>query len=130
MERALILLHYLNHKLSQVKLRTRTSSRSCGQIEPLLGSGVPLEEDESLHRNEQPSESMSTLRGAFIVASLSVPILLSASNISLLTTTQSAIATDLSSYSEASWFASAYLVCLAPISSMLTTIDRITDSDG
>ena len=49
-------------------------------------------------------------------AQLTDVIMFIASNTSLLTTTQTVIATDLNTFSDASWFTSAYLVHCTPLS--------------
>jgi len=50
--------------------------------------------------------------------------LLTASNISLLTTIQSALADDLNAYANVSWFASAYLVCLLVVARKKSVIEE------
>lgn len=59
---------------------------------------------------DKANQSVGTLRATLIILSLWVLIFLQAANMSGLTTTQSIIAADLDSFSEASWFTSSYLV--------------------
>jgi hypothetical protein len=81
-----------------------------GPCDPTVSESDEYEEDQP--ENEQPPKRMTILRGILGGTSLSIPVLLQASNMSLLTTTQSAIITDIGSYSHASWLATASLVGL------------------
>jgi hypothetical protein len=83
-----------------------------GPCGPTVSESESDEYEEYQPENEQSPKRMTILRGILIGTSLSIPVLLQASNMSLLTTTQSAITTDIGSYSNASWLATAYLVGL------------------
>ncbi|KAF2839255.1 MFS general substrate transporter [Patellaria atrata CBS 101060] len=55
-------------------------------------------------------------RASLIIISIGLLIFLQASNMTMITTTQSTIARDLDAYEEASWFTSAYLIAMSSIS--------------
>ncbi|KAG8626581.1 hypothetical protein KVT40_005526 [Elsinoe batatas] len=66
-----------------------------------------------------------TSRAVACIGVLGILIMLQATNISLLTVTQSAIASDLDAFEEASWFTSSYLIAMssaAPINGKLAQI--------
>lgn len=95
---------------------------------PLLQS----EDDLPVRDIDASKQNVTSLRGGFITISLgiliflqgqytysqdfviSLTVLYSACNISLLTTTSSTIAAELDAFSEVSWFTSAYLVSSIP----------------
>jgi len=57
--------------------------------------------------------TFTRLRGIFIIISMAILLFLQASNISLLTTVQGAIAEDLNAYDSTTWFMSTYLLAMA-----------------
>ncbi|KAF1810487.1 MFS multidrug transporter-like protein [Eremomyces bilateralis CBS 781.70] len=59
------------------------------------------------------------LRGTLIVFAMSILIFLQATNISLLTTAQSAIAAELDAFENVTWFTSAYLVAMSSIAPLV-----------
>lgn len=71
------------------------------------------------------SQSMSWIRGAICSLGLGFLIFLQATNISLLTTTQSAIAGELDAFEKTTWFTSAYLIAmssLGPLNGKLASV--------
>ncbi|PSK55767.1 hypothetical protein B9Z65_4645 [Elsinoe australis] len=90
---------------------------------PLLrrSSGAPVFDDEE----EVKTKHISVPRAVSCILALGVLIMLQATNISLMTVVQSAIASDLDAFEEASWFTSAYLIAMssaAPINGKLAQI--------
>ncbi|KAF1984993.1 MFS general substrate transporter [Aulographum hederae CBS 113979] len=86
-------------------------------------SGTLAEEDQGASRSS--SHGITPIRASLIVVALGLLIFLQATNISMLTTTQSTIAADLDAFEKASWFTSAYLVSMssvAPITGRLSHI--------
>jgi MFS family permease len=61
------------------------------------------------------SQSITTLRTVFSALALGGLIFLQSTNISILTTTQSAIAGDLDAFEKTSWFTSAYLIAMSAL---------------
>jgi MFS family permease len=77
------------------------------------------------------NQSLTLIRGILSILGLGGLILLQATNISILTTTQSAIAVDLDAFERTSWFTSAYLIAmsaLGPLNGKLAAVftPRIT----
>ena len=77
------------------------------------------------------NQSLTRVRGTFAVLAIGGLILLQSTNISILTTTQSAIAADLDAFEQTSWFTSAYLIAmsaLGPLNGKLAAVftPRIT----
>lgn len=90
---------------------------------PLLrrSSEAPVFDDEE----EVKTKHISVPRAVSCILALGVLIMLQATNISLMTVVQSAIASDLDAFEEASWFTSAYLIAMssaAPINGKLAQI--------
>lgn len=69
--------------------------------------------------------TVSGTRGAIIAVALFVLIFILTSNVSLLTTIQSPIATDLEAYSSVSWFTSTYLIALTSITPLAGRLGQI-----
>lgn len=65
--------------------------------------------------DDDTSQSITTLRLVFSALALGVLIFLQSTNISILTTTQSAIAGDLDAFEKTSWFTSAYLIAMSAL---------------
>ena len=93
----------------------------------LLPSSAPPTASEAVNEDNHnaSNQSVTTLRGCCIIASLGILIFLQAANISLLTTTQSTIAEDLDAFAEVSWFTSAYLVAMASLSPLSGRLSQI-----
>ncbi|TKA31785.1 hypothetical protein B0A50_01864 [Salinomyces thailandicus] len=71
------------------------------------------------------NQTISFARGALCAAALAFLIFLQATNISLITTTQSRIAADLDAFDKTSWFTSAYLIAmsaLGPLNGKLSSV--------
>ncbi|KAH0840640.1 putative MFS multidrug transporter [Fonsecaea pedrosoi] len=73
------------------------------------------EQRDSVPVPRRPADGLSTLRGFLICVSVWVLIFILTNNVSLITTIQSPIATDLKVSSEVSWFTSAYLIAITSI---------------
>ncbi|GAB7342488.1 hypothetical protein MBLNU457_g0684t1 [Dothideomycetes sp. NU457] len=81
-------------------------------------------EPDSLAK-EDARAKISIIRGTLCVVALGFLILLQATNISLLTVSQSAIAADLDAFEQTSWFTSAYLIAMSstsPINGKLSQV--------
>lgn len=92
--------------------------------------GVIGSSDEQ-NKDHDVSQSITTLRAVFSAVALGLLIFLQSTNISILTTTQSAIAEDLEAFDKTSWFTSAYLIAmsaLGPLNGKLAAVftPRIT----
>lgn len=86
---------------------------------------------DSHNKDHDVSQSITTLRAIFSAVALGGLIFLQSTNISILTTTQSAIAADLDAFERTSWFTSAYLIAmsaLGPLNGKLAAVftPRIT----
>ncbi|KAL5439698.1 hypothetical protein PMIN07_004904 [Paraphaeosphaeria minitans] len=68
---------------------------------------------------------LSTLRGAVICSSIGLMIFLQGANISILTTTQSAIAADLDAFEEATWFTSSYLIAMSAFAPLMGRLSQV-----
>lgn len=71
------------------------------------------EADEIQKEPEYPTHGIKRARGLLIISTLAVLLILGAGNISLLTTTQGAIASDLNAFEYTTWFTSAFLASLS-----------------
>ncbi|KAI8933847.1 hypothetical protein NX059_009547 [Plenodomus lindquistii] len=94
-----------------------------------VGEGAPLLRPSSTpspraHGQDNGTE-ISTLRGAFMTASVGLLIFLQATNISILTTTQSSIAADLDAFEMASWFTSAYLIAMSSLAPLMGRLCQV-----
>jgi MFS family permease len=70
---------------------------------------------DSHNKDDDVSQSITTLRTVFSALALGLLIFLQSTNISILTTTQSAIAADLDAFEKTSWFTSAYLIAMSAL---------------
>ena len=68
---------------------------------------------------------ISRTRGGLIAGSMFMLIFILTTNVSLLTTIQSPIATELAAYDSVSWFTSAYLISLASITPLAGKLSQI-----
>lgn len=83
----------------------------------------PDQNDEPDHT--QASQTITLLRAILSTLALGSLVFLQATNISMLTTTQSAIASELDAFEKTTWFTSAYLISmssLSPLNGKLATI--------
>ena len=87
--------------------------------------------EAELDRNDQKpdhteaNQTITLLRGALCTLALGFLVFLQATNISMLTTTQSAIASELDAFEKTTWFTSAYLISmssLSPLNGKLATL--------
>ncbi|KAF2680985.1 MFS general substrate transporter [Lentithecium fluviatile CBS 122367] len=69
--------------------------------------------------------AISRPRGALILGSIGLLIFLTATNISILTTTQSAIAADLDAFEQASWFTSSYLIAMSSLAPLMGRLSQV-----
>lgn len=74
------------------------------------------------HDEEQP---ISRVRGGFIIASIGLLIFLQATNISILTTTQSAIAADLDAFDKVTWLTSSYLIAMSSLAPLMGRLSQV-----
>ncbi|CAI6339326.1 unnamed protein product [Periconia digitata] len=81
------------------------------------------EEQEVADAEEAPAISRS--RGALIVGSIGFLIFLQATNISILTTTQSSIAADLDAFEQAIWFTSSYLIAMSSLAPLMGRLSQV-----
>ena len=70
---------------------------------------------DARNKDDDVSQSITTLRTVFSALALGGLIFLQSTNISILTTTQSAIAADLDAFEKTSWFTSAYLIAMSAL---------------
>ncbi|QDS73302.1 hypothetical protein FKW77_005891 [Venturia effusa] len=85
------------------------------------------EADEIQKEPEDAGHGITRARGLAIISALAVLLVLGAGNISLLTTTQGAIASDLNAFEYTTWFTSAYLASMSstgPVYAKLSYIFR------
>ncbi|OAL47253.1 MFS general substrate transporter [Pyrenochaeta sp. DS3sAY3a] len=100
-----------------------TGRNSSAERAPLLRPSPSPSLSESNDGKEETS--ISTLRGTFIVASVGFLIFLQATNISILTTTQSSIAADLDAFEKASWFTSSYLIAMSSLAPLMGRLSQV-----
>ncbi|KAF1926269.1 MFS general substrate transporter [Didymella exigua CBS 183.55] len=74
------------------------------------------------HDEEQP---ISKTRGGFIIASIGLLIFLQATNMSILTTTQSAIAADLDAFDNVTWLTSSYLIAMSSLAPLMGRLSQV-----
>ncbi|KAI6883809.1 hypothetical protein KC318_g15966, partial [Hortaea werneckii] len=86
-------------------------------------NGKPANVDDDGHT--LANQTISVARGILCTLALGFLIFLQATNISLITTTQSRIAADLDAFDKTSWFTSAYLIAmsaLGPLNGKLSSV--------
>ncbi|TID25784.1 AP-3 complex subunit beta-2 [Venturia nashicola] len=81
-------------------------------LEPGFVSGAE-DADESQKKPDDPGQGITRARGILIISTLAVLLILGAGNISLLTTTQGAIAFELNAFEYTTWFTSAFLASMS-----------------
>ncbi|KAH8795860.1 major facilitator superfamily domain-containing protein [Hyaloscypha sp. PMI_1271] len=89
----------------------RSSERDDGSSATLTDSRRRDEEDGE--DEDKANQHVGRARGSLIMLSLCGLMFLQASNLSLVTTTQSKIAEDLDAFAAASWFTSAYMIAMS-----------------
>ncbi|KAK5131870.1 hypothetical protein LTR08_000537 [Meristemomyces frigidus] len=77
-------------------------------------NGKPISSGDDGHTTA--NQTLTLTRGTICTIALGSLIFLQATNISLITTTQSAIAADLDAFDKTSWFTSAYLIAMSALS--------------
>ncbi|KAI1622184.1 major facilitator superfamily domain-containing protein [Exophiala viscosa] len=82
---------------------------------PLIRETSPSQDEAALPDVQDEDGNLSTLRGTLICLSIWLLIFILTNNVSLMTTIQSPIATDLGASTEVSWFTSAYLIAITSI---------------
>ncbi|KAL1305700.1 hypothetical protein AAFC00_007290 [Neodothiora populina] len=97
---------------------------------PLLAASQPSTVDETLPVPDDAAEQVndrgiSVVRGVLCVVGLASLIFLQATNISILTTTQSTIAADLDAFEKTSWFTSSYLIAMSSFSPITGKLAQI-----
>ncbi|KAF2470938.1 MFS general substrate transporter [Lindgomyces ingoldianus] len=70
-------------------------------------------------------DKISASRGALICCSIGLLIFLQATNISILTTTQSSIAADLDAFEKASWLTSSYLIAMSSLAPLMGRLSQL-----
>lgn len=100
-----------------------TSSNSAGERAPLLRVPPTPSLPEVERQNDETH--ISRLQGIVIIASTGLLIFLQATNISILTTTQSSIAADLDAFEKASWFTSAYLIAMSSLAPLMGRLSQV-----
>lgn len=86
-------------------------------------ANIPAVEDHNGHT--MASQALSRVRGILVFIALGILVFTVATNMSLLTTTQSAIADELNSFETTSWFTSAFLItmsALGPLNGKLSSV--------
>ncbi|KAK5117638.1 hypothetical protein LTR62_005061 [Meristemomyces frigidus] len=90
-----------------------------------IPSKTPPPSSKNNHQHTPAAQSLTRTRTILTTLALGLLIFLQATNISLLTTTQSNIASDLEVYDSTTWFTSTYLIAmsaLSPLNGKLATI--------
>jgi len=90
-------------------------------------NGKPPKSSDSLDDDghTQANQTMTLTRGILCTIALGSLVFLQATNISMITTTQSRITPDLDAYDKTSWFTSAYLIpmsALSPLNGKLSSV--------
>ncbi|MCJ1307606.1 hypothetical protein MMC25_001253 [Agyrium rufum] len=81
-------------------------------------ASVPAEADTG-------KKTVGIVRIILVILALGVLVFVQAMNITMLTTTQSVIATDLDAFSEASWLTSAYLIAISSVAPLFGRLSQI-----
>ncbi|THW67646.1 MFS general substrate transporter [Aureobasidium pullulans] len=106
-----------------------SNTKVAGERAPLLGPQPSTVDagNEYLPDSEIEDDSgrISVSRAAICVVALGSLIFLQATNISLLTTTQSTIAADLDAFEKTSWFTSAYLIAVSSTSPLTGKLSQL-----
>ncbi|KAH6878766.1 major facilitator superfamily domain-containing protein [Alternaria rosae] len=100
-----------------------TVLNTSAEREPLLQPSISPTLTNREGKDDEPA--ISTLRGALIVGSVGLLIFLQATNISIITTTQSSIAADLDAFETASWFTSSYLIAMSSLAPLMGRLCQV-----
>ncbi|KAJ4358343.1 uncharacterized protein N0V89_002925 [Didymosphaeria variabile] len=92
---------------------------------PLLRDGDTPASPDGSRVGEDKAPVFSRLRGVVVCTSIGLLIFLQGANISILTTTQSAIAADLDSFEEATWFTSSYLIAMSALAPLMGRLSQL-----
>ena len=95
--------------------RTPLLSASPNTFSALDGHAPEPRDISSLSRNNKEEPKLSICQGTLLCLSVWVLIFILTNNVSLITTIQSPIASDLNVSTEVSWFTSAYLIAITSI---------------
>lgn len=97
-----------------------------GSIEAIpndqLSNGKPKPRDDG---HTAANQTITLSRGTLTIVALGCLIFLQATNISLLTTTQSVIAQELDAFERTSWFTSSYLIAMSALSPLYGKISSV-----
>ncbi|PSN66595.1 MFS general substrate transporter [Corynespora cassiicola Philippines] len=85
-------------------------------------SSRTLPDAESIGKDEA---QLRPSRAALIIFSIGLLIFLQATNISILTTTQSAIAADLDAFEQATWLTSSYLIAMSSLAPLMGRLSQV-----
>ncbi|UPX13273.1 uncharacterized protein EKO05_0003789 [Ascochyta rabiei] len=107
---------------SSVRERTPLLRRITEEPGSLLRGSISSALEGLRHDEEAP---LSRTRGGFIVASIGLLIFLQATNISILTTTQSAIAADLDAFDKVTWLTSSYLIAMSSLAPLMGRLSQV-----
>ncbi|KAL5389531.1 hypothetical protein DPSP01_002428 [Paraphaeosphaeria sporulosa] len=103
-----------------------STAETPGERAPLLGDeNTPPSSSGEDRVGDDKAPILSTLRGAVICTSIGLMIFLQGANISILTTTQSAIAADLDAFEEATWFTSSYLIAMSAFAPLMGRLSQV-----
>ncbi|KAI7571604.1 hypothetical protein KC317_g1492, partial [Hortaea werneckii] len=100
-----------------------SSTADGNSVDNAKPNGKPANVDDNGHT--LANQTISVARGILCTLALGFLIFLQATNISLITTTQSRIAADLDAFDKTSWFTSAYLIAmsaLGPLNGKLSSV--------
>ncbi|KAF1914124.1 major facilitator superfamily domain-containing protein [Ampelomyces quisqualis] len=76
-------------------------------------------------KDDESETNIATSRAAFIISSIGLLIFLQATNISILTTTQSSIAADLDAFEKATWLTSSYLIAMSSLAPLMGRLSQV-----
>ncbi|KAI7219350.1 MFS general substrate transporter [Hortaea werneckii] len=112
-------------RLDEATTNPSSSSSTAGGsgVNNAKPNGKPANVDDDGHT--LANQTISVARGILCTLALGFLIFLQATNISLITTTQSRIAADLDAFDKTSWFTSAYLIAmsaLGPLNGKLSSV--------
>ncbi|KAF1998663.1 MFS general substrate transporter [Amniculicola lignicola CBS 123094] len=102
----------------------RRSTSSSTALSSVSKSSQTLSNREGNVKNDE-AITVSTSRGVLICASIGLLIFLQATNISILTTTQSAIAADLNAFEQATWLTSSYLIAMSSLAPLMGRLSQV-----
>ncbi|KAH4925767.1 hypothetical protein HBI55_139680 [Parastagonospora nodorum] len=89
---------------------------------PLLHRSTSV---RAVYSKDDAETGISAARGSCIIASIGLLIFLQATNISILTTTQSSIAADLDAFEQATWLTSSYLIAMSSLAPLMGRLSQV-----